>query len=67
MEKVIKLNEEGKIVRNLKNPILKDTVSVPDAGFTLIRFLADNPGFWLFHCHMLWHSHIGMALILQVG
>ena len=45
---------------------MKDTVSVPDAGFTLIRFLANNPGYWLLHCHMSWHNHVGMAVVIQV-
>ncbi len=65
---VIDMDKAGLIKRNLKgNPPLKDTVSVPDAGFTIVRFLADNPGFWLFHCHMSWHNHLGMGLVIQVG
>lgn len=31
---------------------LKDTISIPSKGYTILRFRADNPGFWLFHCHM---------------
>jgi hypothetical protein len=34
-----------------QNPIRKDTVVVPNKGFIRIRFKADNPGFWLAHCH----------------
>ena len=64
---VKKLNEEGKIKRNLKDPPRKDTIAVPDAGFTVMRFKADNPGFWIMHCHMSWHNHIGMAVVLQVN
>ena len=33
------MNEDGKIVKNLVNPSLKDTVTVPDGGFTAIRYL----------------------------
>jgi hypothetical protein len=29
---------------NLKNPPLKDTVSVPVGGYVVIRLTADNPG-----------------------
>ena len=65
-DKVKQLNVEGKVEKNLDNPPLKDTVVVPDAGFTVIRFVANNPGFWLFHCHLSWHDRIGMGLILQV-
>uniref|UniRef100_A0AAG5DEL4 Uncharacterized protein n=1 Tax=Anopheles atroparvus TaxID=41427 RepID=A0AAG5DEL4_ANOAO len=49
------------------NPPYKDTVSVPSRGYTKIRFRADNPGFWLVHCHFEWHLGIGMSLVLQVG
>ena len=58
--------EWRKVEKNLDNPPLKDTVIVPDAGFTVIRFVANNPGFWLFHCHLSWHDRIGMGMILQV-
>ena len=34
----------GQIHRNLINAPVKDTVSVPDGGFTIVRFLATNPG-----------------------
>ena len=61
-----KLNEEGSIKRNLIDPPQKDTIAVPDAGFAILRFKADNPGFWLVHCHYAWHIQIGMAFILQV-
>ncbi|XP_001653728.2 laccase-5 [Aedes aegypti] len=49
------------------NPPYKDTVSIPSRGYTKIRFRADNPGFWLVHCHFEWHLGIGMSFILQVG
>ena len=57
----------GAIPRNLYNPPLKDTVTVPDAGYTLVRLTADNPGYWLFHCHMSWHAEVGMSLVFKVG
>ncbi len=65
-QEIIDMNEAGKIKRNLKNPPLKDTVSVPDGGFTLLRIQTINPGYWILHCHMSWHNHAGMAVILQV-
>lgn len=37
---------------NLINPPLKDTVIVPANGYVIIRFTADNPGYWLLHCHL---------------
>lgn len=34
-----------------KNHVIKDTISIPSKGFTIFRFEATNPGFWLLHCH----------------
>lgn len=48
-------------------PPKKDTVSVPSKGYTRVRFRANNPGFWLMHCHFEWHTAVGMVLVLQVG
>ncbi|XP_026470768.1 laccase-2-like [Ctenocephalides felis] len=62
------LDEMGLIKRNLNDsPPLKDTVTVPDGGFTILRFYADNPGYWLFHCHIEFHVELGMALVFKVG
>ncbi|KAK3597532.1 hypothetical protein CHS0354_018130 [Potamilus streckersoni] len=53
--------------RNYETAIKKDTVLVPDGGYTIIRFHAENPGFWLFHCHVEFHMVMGLALVIQVG
>lgn len=53
--------------RRLSGAPIKDTVTVPDGGYTIIRFVANNPGFWLFHCHIEFHVEVGMALIFKVG
>ncbi|XP_055636865.1 uncharacterized protein LOC129775791 [Toxorhynchites rutilus septentrionalis] len=66
-EEVKRLDEEGKIKRRLKGAPIKDTVTIPDGGYTIIRFIANNPGYWLFHCHIEFHAEIGMALVLKVG
>ena len=64
---IIDMVRAGKIPRNLDSPPSKDTIVVPDAGYTLLRLKADNPGYWIMHCHMSWHSHIGMAVVFKVG
>ncbi|XP_071552768.1 LOW QUALITY PROTEIN: uncharacterized protein [Panulirus ornatus] len=64
---VAALDAAGGITRKLKNAIKKDTVTIPDGGYTIIRFTADNPGWWLMHCHLTFHSEIGMAAVLHVG
>ena len=35
---------EGKLPRQLTDPIAKDTVTVPDGGYTILRLHATNPG-----------------------
>ncbi|XP_068204136.1 uncharacterized protein [Palaemon carinicauda] len=64
---VIALDEAGGIVRKLDSPVMKDTVTIPDGGYSIIRFTADNPGYWLMHCHLTFHSELGMAALLHVG
>ena len=39
---------------------LRDTVLVPPSTSVTIRFAADNPGNWAFHCHHLYHMYAGM-------
>lgn len=64
---VVQLDKSGKIRRRLFGAPIKDTVTVPDGGFTIIRFFANNPGFWLFHCHIDYHIEVGMAFMFKVG
>nr|BAJ06131.1 laccase 1 isoform S [Nephotettix cincticeps] len=61
------LDESGKLVRNLENPPYKDTVTVPDGGYTILRFHANNPGYWLFHCHIEYHVEEGMVVAFKIG
>ncbi|XP_041354904.1 laccase-1-like [Gigantopelta aegis] len=67
LEEVKALDTAGGISRKLSGAIAKDTVTVPDGGYTVIRFVADNPGFWLLHCHIESHLSQGMGSIIQVG
>ncbi|KAK0094187.1 hypothetical protein PV326_011621 [Microctonus aethiopoides] len=67
VEKVMELDRLGLIKRNLKRAPVKDTVTVPDGGYTIIRFYADNPGYWLFHCHIEFHVEVGMGLVFKIG
>ncbi|GAB0094395.1 Multicopper oxidase [Sergentomyia squamirostris] len=64
---VQELDRSGKLYRRLKGAPIKDTVTIPDGGYTIIRFKADNPGYWLFHCHIEFHAEIGMSLVVKVG
>lgn len=51
---------------NLSGAVRRDTVLVPRRGYAVLRFRADNPGIWAFHCHVLWHEASGMATALDL-
>lgn len=52
---------------NLVNPIMKNTVPVHRYGWTALRFRADNPGAWAFHCHIESHFYMGMGVVFAEG
>ena len=41
-------------------PMRRDTLMVKPNGNIVLRFRADNPGIWLFHCHIEWHVDSGL-------
>ncbi|KAI1077173.1 putative multicopper oxidase [Whalleya microplaca] len=45
------------------NPLKRDTITAEGFGWVLLRFVANNPGVWLFHCHVIWHSEAGMGML----
>ncbi|KAJ5579622.1 uncharacterized protein N7459_005607 [Penicillium hispanicum] len=45
-------------------PARRDTFVVPPQGHFVIRFVADNPGIWFFHCHIDWHLAQGLAMTI---
>jgi FtsP/CotA-like multicopper oxidase with cupredoxin domain len=44
---------------------LKHTVNVEPMSTTVIEFMADEPGDWFFHCHLLYHMMSGMAGVVR--
>ncbi|GER47600.1 ascorbate oxidase [Striga asiatica] len=52
---------------NLVDPIMKNTVAVHPYGWTAVRFRADNPGVWAFHCHIESHFYMGMGVVFESG
>ncbi|KWU44544.1 hypothetical protein RHOSPDRAFT_17827 [Rhodotorula sp. JG-1b] len=45
-----------------QNPMRRDTVVFPAYTWTVLRFVADNPGVWIMHCHLVWHMASGLAM-----
>ncbi|KAH8077010.1 hypothetical protein JL720_10311 [Aureococcus anophagefferens] len=52
---------------NLDDPPYVDTFPVDTGFYAVLRFVADNPGMWHFHCHYLIHMVNGLSLVLNVG
>uniref|UniRef100_A0A0D9VT09 Laccase n=1 Tax=Leersia perrieri TaxID=77586 RepID=A0A0D9VT09_9ORYZ len=51
---------------NLVDPPSRNTIGVPVGGWAVVRFVADNPGVWLVHCHIDAHLTGGLAMALLV-
>jgi len=47
---------------NLKNPTRRDVTMLPGFGWLVVAFHTDNPGAWLFHCHIAWHVAQGLSV-----
>ncbi len=45
----------------------RDTFMVGPDGTTKIAFVADNPGDWMLHCHILEHQETGMMAVVRVA
>ncbi|KAJ1699075.1 hypothetical protein LUZ63_007587 [Rhynchospora breviuscula] len=51
---------------NMVDPPERNTIGVPVNGWAVIRFVADNPGVWLVHCHIDAHLTWGLAMAFIV-
>ncbi|KAJ2089091.1 ferroxidase fet3 [Coemansia sp. RSA 986] len=50
-------------VRRAKgSPIKRDTLTIRGWEYIKVRFRANNPGVWMFHCHMDVHFYMGLAV-----
>ncbi|KAF9436682.1 hypothetical protein BGZ76_003283 [Entomortierella beljakovae] len=52
----------GRSILNSINPLRRDTVTIPQFGYAVLRFVNDNPGLWTFHCHIDWHMQAGLLM-----
>lgn len=46
---------------------LEDTINVSIYGTVRLRIIANNPGDWMTHCHILPHADGGMMTVLRVA
>jgi FtsP/CotA-like multicopper oxidase with cupredoxin domain len=51
-----------------ENPklIMRDSYLMKRGEKASLIFVADNPGLWLFHCHMLEHHAAGMGGVIHI-
>ena len=47
--------------------VLRDTYLMQPSEKVDLIFTADNPGLWLFHCHMLEHHAAGMGGVIHIS
>lgn len=61
---IIATSEKPYIMQeNEGKALVRDVVTVPFGGWVVVRIVADNPGVWMFHCHMHWHFAMGLAAL----
>ncbi|HEY7610741.1 MAG TPA: multicopper oxidase family protein [Alphaproteobacteria bacterium] len=58
------LSRNGKA---LTAPPLTDTILMSQQESAEIAFVADNPGDWMLHCHILEHQEAGMGAVFRVA
>jgi FtsP/CotA-like multicopper oxidase with cupredoxin domain len=57
----------GHVFRILPGDRWGDTVLLEPKSRSEIAFVADNPGDWMFHCHVLEHQATGMMALVRVA
>ncbi|XP_046744388.1 laccase-1-like [Diprion similis] len=67
LEQIKEFDRKGLLRRQFDRPPSKDTIAVGPATYAILRFRANNPGYWLFHCHFTFHIVIGMSAVFNVG
>ncbi|KAI1847860.1 hypothetical protein JX265_013902 [Neoarthrinium moseri] len=50
------------VALKLNNPPRRDVAMLPASGHLVMAWETDNPGVWLLHCHIGWHTSEGFAL-----
>jgi hypothetical protein len=53
---------DSTVTLNLNNPPRRDVAMLPPSGYLVLAFQTDNPGVWLMHCHIGWHTLEGFGL-----
>jgi len=43
--------------------VRRDSTPTLANSWVVIRYLTDNPGAWLLHCHINWHLEVGLGAV----
>ncbi|KAG1811276.1 TvLac6 [Suillus subaureus] len=55
----------GSSTFNYVNPVRHDVINSGSAGQQMvIRWVTDNSGPWILHCHIDWHLEVGLAVVM---
>ncbi|KAJ1957716.1 ferroxidase fet3 [Linderina pennispora] len=46
-----------------QSPVTRDTIFLINGEYAIVRFRADNPGIWMFHCHVTIHAVRGLMMV----
>ncbi|KAJ6557732.1 laccase [Mycena capillaripes] len=59
------IKSAGNDTFNFDNPVIRDVVSTGPLATdnTTIRFVTDNAGPWILHCHIDFHLQVGLAIV----
>ncbi|KAJ7439779.1 laccase [Mycena latifolia] len=59
------IKSAGNSTYNFDNPIIRDVVNTgtDTTDNTTIRFVTDNAGPWILHCHIDFHLELGLAIV----
>ncbi len=57
------LDRDGRAARG--SPLHLDSLLVGPHESWDVAFVADNPGLWMFHCHVLLHAAMGMSAMIS--
>ncbi|KAF5285582.1 hypothetical protein FQR65_LT13122 [Abscondita terminalis] len=62
------LDKKGTLFKkNFNKPVLKDTLRIPQYGVVAVRFVADNPGYWILRDEHASQWTRGLDMVFQVG
>lgn len=56
-------DEDNPLMEYPEYPNIRDTIVLEPNGHVVLRFRANNPGVWYFHCHVDWHLQQGLAAV----